>query len=69
MQQSRSYAQFSNDSNHVVVDNNNSKPHFTPNDSGISCDEDESGFSNEFDFDTIDPIDSSTITITDDGIV
>ena len=44
---------------------------FTSNDSGISygdSDDNESLFSNEYDFDSFDPNYRSTITITDDGI-
>ncbi len=59
---------------HVVDDKHNKKyfsdnlSRLTSNDSGISyddSDDSESLFSNEYDFDFIDP---STITITDDGI-
>ena len=60
-----------------VVDDNNTKKYlshnisrFTSNDSGISyddSDDSESLFSNEYDFDFIDPNYPSTITITNDG--
>jgi hypothetical protein len=74
MQQFQTYPLSSNykpDLVHVVDDNRNHKylsddiSRLTSNDSGISCDDSESIFSNEYDFDVIDP---PTITITHDGI-
>ncbi|CAF1079388.1 unnamed protein product [Adineta steineri] len=73
---SSSYISTKNDRFHVVDDNMNKNnlsdniSRFTSNDSGISyddSDDNESLFSNEFDFDSIDPIYPLPITITDDA--